>query len=291
MFVFQTVNELSLLAQGNNVMYAKKGAMIAYQGQFKFEKLLIGPGKNLASAVISHIARRVTGENMELMKVTGQGNCFFAELAKHVTVIPLNPGESIGVESENLLAFTENCDYGVRPIGVGVISQKGLFTSKLTGKGPNAQVAVLSEGNPLVLDSPCCVDPDTVICWTGPDPGFKLDLNWKTLIGQTSGESYMLEFKNPGQKVLVQPSERESGLKIGMDDKRYKPDTQSSSFSNTRQNLQNTFGGFGGGNQNQGFGGGNQGFGGGNQGFGNTGNAAGGGGLGNVLGNILGGRF
>lgn len=124
----------------------------------------------------------------------------FAELAKHVTVIPLNPGESIGVESENLLAFTENCDYGVRPIGVGVISQKGLFTSKLTGKGPNAQVAVLSEGNPLVLDSPCCVDPDAVICWTGPDPGFKLDLNWKTLIGQTSGESYMLEFKNPGQK-------------------------------------------------------------------------------------------
>ena len=300
MFVFQTVNELSLLAQGNNVMYAKKGAMIAYQGQFKFEKLLVGPGKNLASAVISHIARRVTDENMELMKVTGQGNCFFAELAKHVTVIPLNPGESIGVESENLLAFTENCDYGVRPIGVGVISQKGLFTSKLTGKGPNAQVAVLSEGNPLVLDSPCCVDPDAVICWTGPDPGFKLDLNWKTLIGQTSGESYMLEFKNPGQKVLVQPSERESGLKIGMDDKRYKPDTQSSAFSNTRQNLQNTFGSFG-SNQNQSYGsnqsfGGNQGFSG-NQGFGGNasgGNASGGnagGGIGNLLGNILGGRF
>lgn len=284
MFNFQTVNELSLLAQGNNVMYAKKGAMIAYQGKFKFEKLMVGPGKNLASAMIGHVVRRVTGENVELMKVTGQGNCFFAELAKHVAVIPLNHGESVGVESENLLAFTENCDYGVRPIGVGVISQKGLFTSKLTGKGPNAQVAVLSDGNPLVLDTPCCVDPDAVICWTGPDPGFKLDLNWKTLIGQTSGESYMLEFKNPGQKVLVQPSERESGLKIGIDDKRYTPNTQSSAFSNTRQNVQNTFGSFG-SNQNQNY---NQ-----NQGFGDTGSSGGssGGGIGNMLGNILSGRF
>ncbi|HAA43026.1 MAG TPA: AIM24 family protein [Ruminiclostridium sp.] len=288
MFNLQTVNELSLFAQGQGLMYAKKGAMIAYQGHFKFEKLLIGPGKNLASAIISNIARRLTGEYMELMKVTGQGNCFFAELAKHVTVINLNPGESIGVESENLLAFTDTCDYGVRPIGVGVISQKGLFTSKLTGKGPNAQVAVLSDGNPLVLDSPCCVDPDAVICWTGPDPGFKLDLNWKTFIGQTSGESYMLEFKNPGQKVLVQPSERESGLKIGIDDKRYRPDTQSSAFQNTRQNLQNTFGSFN-SNQNQSFSS-NQGFGG-NQGFGSSGSAGSGGGIGNLLGNILSGRF
>ena len=95
MYNFQTVNELSLLAQGNDVMYAKKGAMIAYQGKFKFEKLMIGPGKNLASAVLSHVVRRVTGENVELMKVTGQGNCYFAELAKHVTVIPINQGDSI----------------------------------------------------------------------------------------------------------------------------------------------------------------------------------------------------
>lgn len=36
MFNLQTVNELSLFAQGQGLMYAKKGAMIAYQGHFKF---------------------------------------------------------------------------------------------------------------------------------------------------------------------------------------------------------------------------------------------------------------
>ncbi len=272
MFQLQTVNELACMAQGQNVLYSKKGSMVAYQGQFKFEKLLIGPGGNLASAVIGHVARRFTGENMELMKVTGQGMLYMAELAKHVTVITLQPGDSIGVESENLLAFTESCDYGVRFIGVGVISQKGLFTSSVKAKGPGAQVAILTDGNPLVLKSPCVVDPDAVVCWTGPDPSFKLDLNWKTIIGQTSGESYMLEFKNPGQTVIVQPSERKSGVKIGIDDRDYTPDTQGSAYQNTQQNMSNMFQNFTGGGSPMG------------------GGMQQGGGLGGLLGGILNGR-
>ena len=258
MFNLQTVNELTCMAQGNNVMYCKKGAMIAYQGQFNFEKILIGPGGNLASAILNNIARRFTGENMELMKVTGQGSCYFADYAKHVTVVGLNPGDSIGVESENLLAFTESCDYGIKMIGVGIISQKGLFTSKITAKGPGAQVAIMADGNPLIIQSPCCVDPDAVVCWTGPDPTFKLDLNWKMILGQTSGESYMLEFKNPGQTVILQPSERKSGVKIGMDDNTYQAQSQDSSWQNSSNNMSNL--------------------------------TSGGGGFGNIIGNILGGR-
>jgi uncharacterized protein (AIM24 family) len=259
------------VANGNDIMYSKKGAMIAYQGQFKFEKLIIGPQDNLLSAVVGHVARRLTGENMELMKVTGQGSCYFADLGKHVVVVNLNPGESIGVESENLLAFTSTCDYGVRFIGSGVISQKGLFTSNIKANGPGAQVAILSDGNPLIIQSPCCVDPDAIISWTGPDPGFKLDINWKTLIGQTSGESYMLEFKNPGQTVIMQPSERKSGIKIGVDDNRYQADSQGSAFGNSMQNLSGTFGG--------------------SHGVGQSGLGNGlGGGIGNLLGSILGGR-
>lgn len=261
MFRLQTVNELACMAEGNDTMYCKKGSMVAYQGQFRFEKLLIGPGGNLASAVLSHVARRFTGENMELMKVTGQGRCYFADYASHVTVVSLNAGDSIGVESENLLAFTDSCDYGIRMIGVGVLSQKGLFTSSIKAKGPNAQVAIISSGNPIILDSPCVVDPDAVVCWTGPDPSFKLDLNWKNLLGQTSGESYMLEFKNPGQKVIIQPSERKSGLNIGIDDG-HQASSQGSSYQNSQDNMSNLMGGF----------------------------SQGGGGIGNILGSILGGR-
>lgn len=276
MFRLQTVNELSCMAEGSDTMYCKKGAMVAYQGQFRFEKLLIGPGGNLASAVLSHVARRFTGENMELMKVTGQGRCYFADLASHVTVVSLNPGDSIGVESENLLAFTDSCDYGIRMIGVGVLSQKGLFTSSIKAKGPNAQVAIISDGNPLVLDSPCVVDPDAVVCWTGPDPSFKLDLNWKNILGQTSGESYMLEFKNPGQKVIIQPSERKSGVKLGIDDG-HQASSQGSAYQNSQNNMSDMMGNMG---QNISSAGNS---------MSNFGNNMGGG-LGNILGSILGGR-
>lgn len=57
-------------------------------------------------------------------------------------------GETISVESENILAFTQDCDYSVRFIGVGVLSQKGLATSTLTARGrkhmlPYCQTATL----------------------------------------------------------------------------------------------------------------------------------------------------
>lgn len=231
MFQFRPEKELTCVAEGQGTFFAKQGAMIAYQGQFKAEKVLLDPnGGNLVGAVINHVARRVSGENMPLMKVTGSGRYYMADNASHVSVVTLDPGQSISVESENLLAFSEDCKYSVRFIGVGVISQKGLFTSKLTNMG-NGQVVIKTDGNPLALETPCVVDPDAVVCWTGPDPSFKVDVSWKTLIGQTSGESYALEFKQPGELVIVQPSERMSGLKIGMDDQRYQPQRQDSPMS------------------------------------------------------------
>ncbi|HCQ90613.1 MAG TPA: tryptophan RNA-binding attenuation protein, partial [Clostridium sp.] len=53
--------------------------------------------------------------------------------------------------------------------------------------------------------------------WTGRNPSIGTQVGWKTLIGQTSGESYYLQFNEPGQKVIIQPSERLSGLKLSID--------------------------------------------------------------------------
>ena len=159
------------------------------------------------------------------MKVTSRGDniTYYANEAQHVVVYNLKQGETISVESENILAFTSSCRYSVRFLAQGVISQKGLATSTLTGNGPNAQVAVLVDGNPIVLSnvrngSTLEVDPDAVVCWIGGDPGFKMDLSWKNLIGQASGESYMFEWtgNNPAT-VIIQPLERQSGVNIGMD--------------------------------------------------------------------------
>lgn len=229
---FQTVNELALQihSTGNEIVYTKAGAFItgkAFGGRnYKFEKILLGPQGNAMQAVAGQILRRFTGENLPLMKVSffGESLTYYANEQQHVVLIPLQPGETLCVESENILAFTQDCAYSVRFLAQGVISQKGLATSVLKGNGPNAMVAVLSDGNPLILNnqqdgSSLTADPDAIICWTGADPMPKLDLSWKNIIGQASGESYMFQWDAPAT-IIVQPNERKSGVDISMDGKR-----------------------------------------------------------------------
>ena len=44
------------------------------------------------------------------------------------------------------------------------------------------------------------------------------DVSWKTFIGQTSGESYQFEWHGGGNvTVIIQPSERQSGIRVSMD--------------------------------------------------------------------------
>ena len=158
--------------------------------------------------------------------INGDSVTYYANNGQHIVIYQLEEGETISVESENILAFTQDCHYSVRFIGVGVLSQKGLATSTLTGRGKNAYVAVLSDGNPIVISNvmshaSISVDPDAVICWVGNghcDPQVTIDVSWKTFIGQTSGESYQFEWHgNTGVTVVIQPSERTGGVQINMD--------------------------------------------------------------------------
>lgn len=234
MIKFETVNELTLkiTCQGSGVVFTKAGAFIAGENygakNYQFEKVLLGPEGNPLQALARQIGRRFTGENLPLMKVTSRGDniTYYANDEQHVVCFKLNQGERISVESENILAFTGDCNYSVRFLAQGVISQKGLATSTLTGVGPEAYVAVLVEGNPIVLSnmqngSTIEADPDAVVCWIGADPGFKLDLSWKNLIGQASGETYMFEWgEDSATIVIIQPKERTSGLDISMDGRR-----------------------------------------------------------------------
>ena len=219
MFNFKIHQELTCIAEGDGEFFARAGAMVAYKGQFTAEKVLLDPNQNksVLGSLVGLAARKLTGENIPIMRVSGKGSYFMANRANHVSVITLNRGQSLGVESENLLAFTTSCEYKVRFIGAGVASQKGLFTTNITGKQDGAQVVVTTNGNPIVLETPCVVDPDAVVCWTGPDPGFRADVSWKTFIGQSSGESYFMEFNNPGEVVIVQPSERYGGIDVSID--------------------------------------------------------------------------
>lgn len=215
------VPELYCKAEGSGIFFAKKGSMVADVGNFKYSKRLLGTNDgNILGQVLNHVARKITGENLEIMEVQGSGVVYLADKESHVTIIELEPNgqfESVSVESEDLLAFTETCKYGVTPVLVGALSQKGFFTSKLSYNGPGAQVAIKTKGNPLMLQAPCRVDPDAVVAWTGKAPKPVVDVNWKTFIGQTSGETYIFEFTEPGQIVIVQPYEREGGLSLSID--------------------------------------------------------------------------
>ena len=234
LLTFETINELTLkvTCRGSDTLITKVGAFIAGESpngkNYRFEKLLLGPQGSFAQAALGSLIRRATGENIPLVKVmfSGDSVTYYASNSRHVVIYHLEPGESISVESENLLAFTPDCDYTVRFIGVGILSQKGLATTFITGRGRDSYVAVLSDGNPIVLSNvgtqnAISVDPDAVVCWIGNgacDPQVKVDVNWKTFIGQTSGESYAFEWL-PGQPVtiIMQPSERSGGVHVGID--------------------------------------------------------------------------
>lgn len=231
MINFEVLNELTLriTCRGGGIVYTKAGAFIAGDSRnknYRFEKLLLGPQNGFLQAALGSLARRVTGENLPLMKVTMDGDCetYYANFGQHVVVYRLGLGETICVESENILAFSQDCEYKVRFLGVGVLSQKGLATSTFTGTGKEAFVAVLSDGNPLVLSNvdtgnTLSADPDAVICWIGQgncDPRVATDVNWKTFFGQASGESYMFEWNTP-VTVVIQPSERSGGIQVRVD--------------------------------------------------------------------------
>jgi uncharacterized protein (AIM24 family) len=192
------------VALENEKVMARAGAMVAYDGSIKFEKALLG-GEGLLGA----LKRTVTKESFELMSANGSGTVYFAQQAREITILPL-AGETMFIESRSILAFDRGLKTNVAFAGLrGATSGQGLFTTTVEGQG---HVAVISDGNILMLEVnpslPLFVDPDAFIGYKGTiRQEFVFDVNWKTMIGETSGESYQLKFTGSGI-VYIQPSER-----------------------------------------------------------------------------------
>ncbi|MBE9114579.1 AIM24 family protein [Lusitaniella coriacea LEGE 07157] len=206
MTLFKLKNDrlLETILKQEKVM-ALAGSMVAYEGSVKFEKALLG-GEGLLGVV----KRKFTSETVDLMVCKGTGTIYFAHKAKEVSVISLE-GEKLVVESSNLLASDDSLKTDVAFAGLrGATSGQGLFTTTLEGIG---SVALLSEGNLIMLEVsssyPLCVDPDAFVGYKGNvRQEFIFDVNWKTVVGETSGETYQLKFTGSGV-VYIQPSERQ----------------------------------------------------------------------------------
>ena len=186
------------VALGPEVL-AAQGAMVAYQGAMDFS---YQGSKNLSGM----LKKAVSGEGGNLMRVTGQGEVFFARAAHNVFLLQLE-GDAITVNTRSLLAFDANLGYDIRLIGNAGILAGGLFNLLVQGQGV---VAVSSDGPPMLLDcsqQPTFVDPQAAVCWSANlQPQVKSTFKMGSLIGRGSGESFQLGFHGPGF-VVVQPSE------------------------------------------------------------------------------------
>jgi len=199
-FSLQNERLLKVELEGATIQ-ARSGAMVAYQGEVKFE--------HAGSGGLSRMMKRAaTGEGVKLMKLTGTGEVFLADNAQEVHLIPLTD-ERITVASENLLAFDAGIDWNIRKVeGASGVMAGGLFNLELTGTGT---VALVSHGPPMLLEldgtTPTFADPQAAITWSsGVRTSIKTDIGLKTLIGRTSGESIQMAFEGQGW-LLVQPSE------------------------------------------------------------------------------------
>ena len=198
-FTLQNPRLLKIELSEASVM-AASGAMVAYQGDVRFEHKGGGLGRLLKKAA--------TGESLRLMTATGSGELFLADKAMLVHVLRLD-ADALTVNGSNILAFETGIDWDVTRVkgGTAGMVAGGLFNIHLHGTG---LVALVSDGEPLRLDvseAPTFADPQAAIAWSGTvTTNLKTDVQAKSLIGMGSGESVQLALSGQGW-VLVQPSE------------------------------------------------------------------------------------
>ncbi|MFF1354282.1 AIM24 family protein [Streptomyces sp. NPDC058297] len=202
-FRLQGSRVLAVDMTGDSVR-AKNGSMVAYDGRMAFKKMT-GGGEGIRGMV----TRRLTGEEMTVMEVKGQGTCWFADRASEISVVNLR-GDKLFVESSNLLCTDAGLRTGTSFTGVRGASQgNGLFTTTVEGHG---QAAIMSEGPAVVLrvsrDFPLTVDPGAYVAHQGNvRQTFQSGVTFRTFLGEGGGEAFQIRFEGDGL-VYVQPSER-----------------------------------------------------------------------------------
>ena len=193
--------KLLKIQMGYGPVWAKTGSMVAYQGDVHFEnKGAGGLGKMLKSAV--------TGEGVDMMQCTGQGELFVADNAAEVQILYLE-NDALSINGNNVLAFSSSIEWDIHRVQArGAAMAGGLYNVALRGTG---YVAITTEGEPVALDvasAPTFGDAQAVVLWTA---GVTMDIRVDTgglrsMVRGGSGETFQMAFGGQGY-VLVQPSE------------------------------------------------------------------------------------
>jgi uncharacterized protein (AIM24 family) len=202
-----------LKATVNGEFYARRGAMVAYQGNCRFEYQGMTSGEGSMKDKLMRAAKgAISGEGVPLMKVVGQAEVFLADAAADIFLIDLDGSDALSINGANLLAFESTLTYDIRMIAnAGALAGAGLFNTIVQGTG---RVAITAQGTPVVLETnqPTFVDPNAAICWSaGLNVQVVRSEGLGAFLGRTSGEQWQMNFSGQGF-VVVQPSERGAGI-------------------------------------------------------------------------------
>ncbi|MFH9401778.1 TerD family protein [Streptomyces sp. NPDC017638] len=188
------------LGIGDRPVLARQGSMVLYQGKVDFGYKGAG--------FMGRVVGNATGQEMQLMRCSGQGQVFLAENSAHLHPVELQ-GDAICVSAENVLAFDESLSHEVRRIEGHGIPGGALFTMQFQGTGT---IVVKTHGTPVVLPvTPTTfADCNAVVAWSAGSQvivSSQVRMRRNAYPGDT-GESVNLQFRGaPGNFIVVQPYE------------------------------------------------------------------------------------
>ncbi|MFE5852769.1 AIM24 family protein [Streptomyces sp. NPDC056500] len=201
-YALQNPQLLRVSLTGHDDILARKGAMVAYQGAIDFDGEYQSTSQRNASAR--------TGEGLDLMRCSGQGTIYFANLAQYVHLVDVDH-EGLTVDSAYVLAL----DSALHTEVIAVDSQYGISGSgkyqlNITGRG---KVAMMTSGQPLMMqvtpEKYVSVDADAVVAWsTQLRVQMQAQTHASSIVRRrgNTGEGWELSFTGNGF-ALVQPSE------------------------------------------------------------------------------------
>lgn len=201
-YVIQNPQLLRVALTGHDDVLARKGAMVAYQGLIDFDGEYRSPGQRRA--------RAKTGEGLDLMRCSGQGTVYFANLAQYVHVVDVDQ-EGMTVDSAYVLALDSTLHVEVIAVDSQYgISGSGKYQLNISGRG---KVALMTSGQPLMMqvtpDKYVSVDADAIVAWSS---ALRVQMQAQTHSSGVrrrrgnTGEGWELSFLGQGF-ALVQPSE------------------------------------------------------------------------------------
>lgn len=201
-YAVQNPQLLRVALTGQDDVLARKGAMVAYQGLVDFDGEYQSTGQRHA--------RARTGEGLDLMRCSGQGTVYFANLAQYIHVVDVEQ-EGLTVDSAYVLALDSTLHTEVIAVDSQYgVSGTGKYQLNITGRG---KAALMTSGPPLMMrvtpDTYVSADADAIVAWSS---GLRVQMQAQTHNAAVhrrrgdTGEGWELSFLGQGF-ALVQPSE------------------------------------------------------------------------------------